>query len=166
MWCLDTLISIPFDPALYRSGHCSLGHRFLPIIVVVAFPQAVAGRLRHLSVELSAWRLRVSASTGQRTLTAGLDVPPAGRAATLTSHVSVALSRRHLNVSRDGGACDGCFASSPATAESGSEAKGMASGVMYLGGVPEVTPYVRSRLKATDGFRGCLGVRWGENWSL
>ncbi len=31
--------------------------------------------------------------------------------------------------------------------------------VLYIGGVPSVSPFVRSKLTTTRGFQGCLGVR-------
>ena len=31
-------------------------------------------------------------------------------------------------------------------------------GTLYVGGVPEFTPYIRSKFRTTEGFRGCLGV--------
>ena len=32
------------------------------------------------------------------------------------------------------------------------------NGSLYIGGLPEVTPYVRSKIATLSGFRGCLGV--------
>ena len=32
------------------------------------------------------------------------------------------------------------------------------NGSLYIGGLPDVTPYIRSKIESAAGFRGCLGV--------
>ena len=40
------------------------------------------------------------------------------------------------------------------------------SEALYVGGVSKMTPYIRSKLKTTAGFKGCLGVRNAMNNSI
>ena len=82
-----------------------------------------------------------------------LSVPPFG---ILTTQVDVVLSNGLLSLTLNSSTCQmtpDCHVSSNINS-SGL----MLGGLMYVGGVPHWTPFMRSKAKSTNGFIGCLGV--------
>ncbi len=66
-----------------------------------------------------------------------------------------------LNLTLNAGDCPGeapdCYAAQSLPPEGRNLSMGL-DGPVYIGGVPQWTPYMRTKAKSTSGFTGCLGV--------
>ena len=72
----------------------------------------------------------------------------------------------YLNVSHLPGSCPVggqiiCYSSAVTT--SGAAGNITLNGPIYVGDVPQFTPYIRSQVTSVEGFRGCLGVSGNVN---
>ena len=116
------------------------------------------GHLQHMVGELYQGQIRASVSFGAETVAVSLPIPPSP-GGILSANISIAIGQGRLEVSRDENNCDKvdglCSVNKTAEVDSGNV---VLDGSLYIGGVPQLTPFIRSKLKTTDGYRGCLGV--------
>ena len=118
---------------------------------------------RHLVAELDHGTLRVSASVGVETLVVTfLAFTPRYRRA-YAANVTISVSGQKMVVTLvDTNRCHttaGCSATEFA-APASSAMGGLHPSTLTLGGVPILTPYIRSKTTTTANFRGCIGVKF------
>ena len=111
------------------------------------------GNLQHLVVELVSGDLYVSTSFGTETISLTLPLPLL-QGDIMSGNISVTIGRGVLIISND---CDegGCSVNATAKMYRGNV---VLDGSLYIGGLPQLTPFIRSKLHTIKYFRGCLGV--------
>ena len=112
--------------------------------------------VQHLAIEFFDAAISVSTDVGQQPLSAQLTIP-ADIHLLYTAHVTVLVTMTTLSISRAPCVPGLLQCEVTATVQPGGEVIDIA-GTLYIGGVPEFTPYVSSKFKSREGFRGCLGV--------
>ena len=124
------------------------------------FPQVdKEGNLQHLVAELVSSSLYVSASFGPETvsLVLPLMLTPEG---ILEANITITVGQGHLEVVNSD--CEAGICSVNGTAKS-QQASLMLDGSLYIGGLPRLTPFIRSKLHTVSYYRGCLGVSNNNN---
>lgn len=115
------------------------------------------GSLQHVSVELSGATVLVTVNIGTETKTG--NIPLISPVSGVYNHtLKVELSSPITNVTLDPLDCHDpglCRLSLKVTEY---EAKWHLEDLLFVGGLPSLTPYQRSKLTTPQGYVGCLGV--------
>ena len=118
---------------------------------------------RHLVAELDHGTLQVSASVGDETLVVTFPAFTPRYRRAYAANVTITVSGQELVVTLvDTNRCHttlGCSArefAAPASSPMGA----LYPSTLTLGGVPILTPYIRSKTTTTANFRGCIGVNF------
>lgn len=113
------------------------------------------GSNAHLFVQLSDKKLIVSSNLYGDTISDALDLIPANQI--VSHHINIDISPSQINVS-----LSDCVIGQKCHLTLLFDSIGQTvdiNGPIILGGVDHVTPYLRSKLKSTHKYTGCLGVR-------
>ena len=111
--------------------------------------------------------LRASINLGTETLTLQMALPVSPLDGIASADILMRFGNGYLNVTRDVTTCDlspRCFVSTKVEEELNVFARLYLNGAFYVGNLPTLTPYARSKLVNTQGFRGCLGVWFFFFW--
>ena len=106
-------------------------------------------------MELQNATLSSSTDFGLETVTVSLPIIP-DQNNIIDSVATVSLIPGQLTLTVVG---NNCRPSCSATASASTQVQVLLNTGLYLGGVQNVTPYIRSKVQTMAGFRGCLGVR-------
>ena len=120
---------------------------------------------QHLLSELDRGDLRVSASVGAETLVATFTAITPHNQQVYTAKVTMVVSAKQLGVTLvDSNHCRvsaiGCFISEIAAPVSTPVTPTLTfNPTLAVGGIAQLTPYIRSKMTTDTNFRGCIGVR-------
>ena len=85
-----------------------------------------------------------------------------------TANVTVDVAEGQLNLSMEMDTCTEelpCFASDKVADDNEGGTVNL-NAAFYIGGVPSFTPYIRSKVRTTSGFIGCLGVSFNRGFYI
>lgn len=133
-------------------------------IPIIHFQMDANQRPQHLGAELldsPVPSLRVTASLGFETLISELPLNVSPLTGMMDSKFLIQLGQGYLNVTINPLTCNegpDCFSSIKVEQDSNALAEVNLDEDLFVGNIPELTPYIRSKIISTSGLRGCLGV--------
>lgn len=118
---------------------------------------SATGHPQHFSLELLSQSLHITQSDGLYSLGGALSLPdPVHGLYSLT--VDVAMTTLMTSVTFNPHECDGNDSCTVTLSAPENATELNLDGALYVGGVTDVTAYMRSKLTTVEGFTGCLGV--------
>ncbi len=125
-----------------------------------------SGRPQHLALQMKDGTLYASSDIGAETVSAAIRLTTVNTFYDASIWLSTSVQRLELLL--DPSTCNGephCLSTATPLKQDEDAVSFQGGGPAYVGRVPQLNAYIRSRLKTLEGFRGCLGVS-NEHLSL